>query len=111
METPAFIPIKTFLKEAVFESPNTPDLFFNAESAANLEISIDVQLRIAEDSSLYLVELHTSLTPKIDERVVFNLRLIYSTLVEKLTRKLMMKLESIFLQLLCLRVCIILCVH
>lgn len=82
METPAFIPIKTFLKEAVFESPNTPDLFFNAESAANLEISIDVQSRIAEDSSLYLVELHTSLTPKIDERVVFNLRLIYSTLVE-----------------------------
>ena len=82
METPAFIPIKTFLKEAVFESPNTPDLFFNAESTANLEISIDVQSRIAEDCSLYLVELHTSLTPKIDERVVFNLRLIYSTLVE-----------------------------
>ena len=82
METPAFIPIKTFLKETVFESPNTPDLFFNAESAANLEISIDVQSRVAEDSSLYLVELHTSLTPKIDERVVFNLRLIYSTLVE-----------------------------
>ena len=82
METPAFIPIKTFLKETVFESPNTPDLFFNAESAANLEISIDIQSRVAEDSSLYLVELHTSLTPKIDERVVFNFRLIYSTLVE-----------------------------
>ena len=82
METPAFIPIKTFLKETVFESPNTPDLFFNAKSAANLEISIDVQSRVAEDSSLYLVELHISLTPKIDERVVFNLRLIYSTLVE-----------------------------
>ena len=82
METPAFISIKTFLKETVFESPNTPDLFFNAESAANLEISIDVQSRVAEESSLYLVELHTSLTPKIDERVVFNLRLIYSTLVE-----------------------------
>ena len=82
METPAFIPIKTFLKEVVFESPNTPDLFFNAESAANLGISIDIQSRVAEDSSLYLVELHTSLTPKIDERVVFNLRLIYSTLVE-----------------------------
>lgn len=82
METPAFMPIKTFLKEVVFESPNTPDLFFNAESAANLGISIDVQSRVAEDTSLYLVELHTSLTPKINERVVFNLRLIYSTLVE-----------------------------
>lgn len=82
METPAFMPIKTFLKEVVFESPNTPDLFFNAESAANLEISIDVQSRVAEDTSLYLVELHTSLTPKINEKVVFNLRLIYSTLVE-----------------------------
>ena len=82
METPAFMPIKTFLKEVVFESPNTPDLFFNAESAANLGISIDVQSRVAEDTSLYLVELHTTLTPKINERVVFNLRLIYSTLVE-----------------------------
>lgn len=82
METPAFMPIKTFLREVVFESPNTPDLFFNAESAANLGISIDVQSRVAEDTSLYLVELHTSLTPKINERVVFNLRLIYSTLVE-----------------------------
>ena len=82
METPAFMPIKTFLKEVDFESPNTPDLFFNAESAANLGISIDVQSRVAEDTSLYLVELHTSLTPKINERVVFNLRLIYSTLVE-----------------------------
>ena len=76
------MPIKTFLKEVVFESPNTPDLFFNAESAANLEISIDVQSRVAEGTSLYLVELHTSLTPKITERVVFNLKLIYSTLVE-----------------------------
>ena len=82
METPAFMPIKTFLKEVVFESPNTPDLFFNVESAANLEISIDVQSRVAEGTSLYLVELHTSLTPKITERVVFNLKLIYSTLVE-----------------------------
>ena len=82
METPAFMPIKTFLKEVVFESPNTPDLFFNAECAANLEISIDVQSRVAEGTSLYLVELHTSLTPKINERVVFNLKLIYSTLVE-----------------------------
>lgn len=82
METPAFMPIKTFLNEVVFESPNTPDLFFNAESAANLEISIDVQSRVAEGTSLYLVELHTSLIPKINERVVFNLKLIYSTLVE-----------------------------
>ena len=82
METPAFMPIKTFLKKVVFESPNTPDLFFNAESAANLEISIDVQSRVAEDTSLYLVELHTCLTPKINEQLVFNLKLVYSTLVE-----------------------------
>lgn len=82
METPAFMPIKTFLKKVVFESPNTPDLFFNAESAANLEISIDVQSRVAEDTSLYLVELHTCLTPKINEQLVFNLKIVYSTLVE-----------------------------
>ena len=43
MDTPAFMPIKTYLKGVEFESPNTPELFFNAESAANLEISIDVQ--------------------------------------------------------------------
>lgn len=82
METPAFMPIKTFLKEVVFESPNTPDLFFNAESAANLEISIDVQSRVAEGTSLYLVELHTCLTPKINEQLVFNLKIVYSTLVD-----------------------------
>lgn len=82
MEAPAFMPIKTYLKSVEFESPNTPNLFFNAESAANLGISIDVQSKIAEDTSLYLVELHTSLTPKINEQIVFNLKLIYSTLVE-----------------------------
>ena len=82
METQAFIPIKTFLKGVVFDSPNTPEMFFNANSAANLEISIDVQSRVAEDTSLYLVELHTCLTPKINEQLVFNLKIVYSTLVE-----------------------------
>ena len=82
METPAFTPIKTFLKGVVFESPNTPDLFFNADSVANLEISIDVQSGVAEGTSLYLVELHMNLSPKINEKLVFNLKLIYSTLVE-----------------------------
>lgn len=82
METPAFMPIKTYLKSVEFESPNTPNLFFNTESAASLGLSINVQSKIAEDTSLYLVELHTSLTPKINEQIVFNLKLIYSTLVE-----------------------------
>ena len=82
METQAFIPIKTFLKGVVLDSPNTPEMFFNANSAANLEISIDVQSRVAEDTSLYLVELHTCLTPKINDQLVFNLKLVYSTLVE-----------------------------
>lgn len=82
MDTPTFMPIKTFLKSAEFDSPNTPEMFFNANSAANLEISIDVQSRVAEDTSLYLVELHTCLTPKINEQLVFNLKIVYSTLVE-----------------------------
>lgn len=82
MDTPTFMPIKTYLKSVEFDSPNTPEMFFNANSAANLEISIDVQSRVAEDSSLYLVELHTCLTPKINEQLVFNLKLVYSTLVE-----------------------------
>lgn len=82
MDTPTFMPIKTYLKSVEFDSPNTPEMFFNANSAANLEISIDVQSRVAEDTSLYLVELHTCLTPKINEQLVFNLELVYSTLVE-----------------------------
>ena len=82
MDTPTFMPIKTYLKSVEFDSPNTPEMFFNANSAANLEISIDVQSRVAEDTSLYLVELHTCLTPKINELLVFNLKLVYSTLVE-----------------------------
>lgn len=82
MDTPTFMPIKTYLKSVEFDSPNTPEMFFNANSAANLEISIDVQSRVAEDISLYLVELHTSLTPKINEQLVFNLKIVYSTLVE-----------------------------
>ena len=82
MDTPTFMPIKTYLKSVEFDSPNTPEMFFNANSAANLEISIDVQSRVAEDTSLYLVELHTCLTPKINKQLVFNLKLVYSTLVE-----------------------------
>ena len=82
MDTPTFMPIKTYLKSVEFDSPNTPEMFFNANSAANLEISIDVQSRVAEDTSLYLVELHTCLTPKINEQLVFNLKIVYSTLVE-----------------------------
>ena len=85
MDTPAFMPIKTYLKGVEFESPNTPELFFNAESAANLEISIDVQSKVSDDT-YYLVELHTRLTPKIGEQVVFNLKLVYSTLVEILDK-------------------------
>jgi len=85
MNTPTFMSIKTYLKGVEFESPNTPELFFNAESAANLEISIDVQSKVSDDT-YYIVELHTCLTPKIGEQVVFNLKLIYSTLVEILDK-------------------------
>ena len=85
MNTPAFMPIKTYLKGVEFESPNAPELFFNAESAANLEISIDVQSKVSDDT-YYLVELHTRLIPKIGEQVVFNLKLVYSTLVEILDK-------------------------
>lgn len=82
MDTPTFMPIKTYLKSVEFDSPNTPEMFFNANGATNLEISIDVQSRVAEDTSLYLVELHSCLTPKINEQLVFNLKIVYSTLVE-----------------------------
>lgn len=85
MNTPAFMPIKTYLKGVEFESPNAPELFFDAESAANLEISIDVQSKVSDDT-YYLVELHTRLIPKIGEQVVFNLKLVYSTLVEILDK-------------------------
>lgn len=85
MDTPSYQPIKTYLKSVEFESPNTPELFFYAENDANLEISIDVHLKVSDDS-YYLVELHTSLTPKINEQVVFGLKLTYSSLIELLDK-------------------------
>lgn len=81
METP-FMIIRTFLKNVEFSSPNTPGLFFSNNGAASMGVSIDVQTKVAEGTSLFLVDLITRLTPKVEDQVIFDIQLTYSALVE-----------------------------
>lgn len=81
METP-FIIIRTFLKNVEFTSPNTPGLFFSNNSTASMGVSIDVQAKVAEGSSLFLVDLITNVAPKTEGQVIFDIQLTYSALVE-----------------------------
>ena len=81
MEAP-FMIIRTFLKDVEFSSPNTPGLFFSNNSTASMGVSIDVQAKVAEGTSLFLVDLITRVTPKVEEQVIFDIQLTYSALVE-----------------------------
>ena len=81
MNTPVYEPSKTFLKELVFESPNTPELFFQGETSANMEINIKVDSKVSDDR-FYLVELIVSLRPKISDVLIFGIKLTYATLVK-----------------------------
>lgn len=77
-----FRPVKTFLNCVEFKSPSAPDIFFNRNKGADLEVSIDVMTREGSDASLHLVDLHVRLIPRICGKIVFDLKVIYSTLVE-----------------------------
>lgn len=85
MQTPNFHLIKTFLKEVVFESPNTPELFFSEEVSANMEINIDHKSKVS-DGKYYLVELYVSLRPRISDKLIFGIKLTYSSLIEVLDK-------------------------
>lgn len=80
--TSSYVIVKAFLKNVVFESPNTPNMFFAEHSDSSLPIDIDVNSKVANGTSIYLVELHINLSPKTNESlVIFNLDIVYSTMV------------------------------
>lgn len=81
MEAP-FMIIRTFLKDVEFSSPNTSRLFFSNNSTASMGVTIDVQAKVAEGTSLFLVDLITRVTPKVEEQVIFDIQLTFSALVE-----------------------------
>jgi preprotein translocase subunit SecB len=73
-----------FLKDISFESPNVPELFFKQENtAAKLEINIDIQIKGAENN-LFLVDLITKVHSKLEEgdKSIFLIESTYSGLVQ-----------------------------
>lgn len=82
MNSAYFKPVtKPFLKNIEFSSPNTPELFFHAQSG-KLEINNNVESRRAEGTSLYLVDLQSTMVSKTDDVVIFNAKITYSTMIE-----------------------------
>ncbi len=76
--------ISQFLKDFSFESPNVPELFFKQENtAAKLEIAIDIQIKGAENN-LFMVDLITKVHSKFDEgdKTVFLIESTYTGLVQ-----------------------------
>lgn len=86
MEAPSFIPIKTYLSDAQFESPNAPAIFLSdvSNGEAVNKISIDVQTKANTDLSMYLIELHTTISPQLvsNGNDVFCLKLTYCSLIQ-----------------------------
>ena len=84
MQTPNYRIIKDYyLKEIVFESPNTPELFFSEETTGTKEITFDTTSKIS-DNKYYLVDLHVSIRTRIPDGLVFGVNLTYSILIEAL---------------------------
>ena len=82
MNSAYFKPVtKPFLKDIEFSSPNTPKLFFHTQSG-KLEINNNVESRRAEGTSLYLVDLQSTMVSKTDDVVIFNAKITYSTMIE-----------------------------
>jgi preprotein translocase subunit SecB len=81
---PKFNIISQFLKDISFESPNVPELFFKQDNGnAKLEISIDVQIKGAENN-LFMVDLITKIHSKLeaDGKTIFLIESTYSGLVQ-----------------------------
>lgn len=83
---PAFSAIKTFLHDLEFFSPNVPALFLSEDTSGEAvnKISIDVQTKANADLSMYLIELHTTISPQLvsDGNDVFCLKLTYCSLIQ-----------------------------
>lgn len=76
--------ISQFLKDFSFESPNTPELFFQKENgAAKMDISLDIQIK-GTDNNLYLVDLIVKLHSKLEDgdKSIFMIDSTYSGLVQ-----------------------------
>lgn len=76
--------ISQFLKDISFESPNVPELFFKQDDdKAKLEISIDIQIKGAENN-LFMVDLITKVHSKkeSDAKSIFLIESTYSGLVQ-----------------------------
>ena len=81
MNSAYFKPVtKPFLKDIEFSSPNTPELFFHTQSG-KLEINNNVESRRAEGTSLYLVDLQSTMVSKTDDVVIFNAKITYSIMI------------------------------
>lgn len=78
------------MKEAQFESPNTPALFLSEilNGEAVNKIAIDVQTKANTDLSLYIVELHATIIPQLvsDEKDIMELNVSYCSIVQVLGR-------------------------
>jgi preprotein translocase subunit SecB len=76
--------ISQFLKDISFESPNVPELFFKQDSdKAKLEISIDIQIKGAENN-LFMVDLLVKIHSKLeaDSKSIFLIESTSSGLVQ-----------------------------
>ena len=74
-----------YLNTVNFDSPVVPNLSFGT-SEVRLAVSIDVQSGKAEGTSLFVVTLHVTVKPQIENQEIFKIELGYSALVEILDK-------------------------
>lgn len=74
-----------YLNTVNFDSPVVPNLSFGS-SEMRLAVSIDVQSGKAEGTSLFVVTLHVTVIPQIENQEIFKIELGYSALVEILDK-------------------------
>ena len=76
--------ISQFLKDASFESPNVPELFFKQENGqAKMEINVDLQVKGA-DNGLYMTDVIVKLHSKLEDgdKTIFMIECTYTGLAQ-----------------------------
>jgi len=76
--------ISQFLKDASFESPNVPELFFKQENGqAKMEINVDLQVKGAE-GGLYMTDVIVKLHSKLEDgdKTIFMIECTYTGLAQ-----------------------------
>lgn len=74
--------IKTFIKSIDFKSFDSSEMYYNAIATTNFAVNINVESKMCQEKSFYLVELYINLIAKTDELVETSLKLIYSVMVK-----------------------------